>query len=86
MAMTEDAAGRSCSPTITNDLGNDCWDQQCVEAEACSFYGVQASWYWSSSSTVSDPTDAWSVNLSSGSVVEFTKGGINYFWPVRGGQ
>lgn len=55
------------------------------------FSGVQAGFYWSSSSfVVSGAQDAWIVHMRTG-LVHFTKypyGKSNsyYFWPVRAGQ
>lgn len=75
-----------CEPTISSDAGNDCWDQQCVNGGACSFYGVQSAWYWSSSSYVPNPTGVWYVFLADGGVAVYGKGDTIYVWPVRGGQ
>jgi hypothetical protein len=85
-AMVADADGLGCSPTITNDAGNDCWDAACVTAGACSFSGVVSSFYWSASTGVGGPTFAWNVNLTFGNVGSSFKSGNDYVWPVRGGQ
>ena len=86
--MVEHAADvLGCSPTITNDAGDDCWDQQCVDVGACSVYGVQSSYYWSSSSRVPAPFLAWRFHLASGIGGIADKGSFYYdVWPVRAGQ
>jgi Protein of unknown function (DUF1566) len=84
-AMVADAVG-ACSPTITNDAGDDCWDAACVTAGACSFSGVGSSFYWSASTRLDDPTYAWLMNLLNGVVANDDKSNGYYVWPVRGGQ
>lgn len=50
------------------------------------FSDVQADSYWSSSTYVSTPWNAWGVNMHDGAVTSCArKHGINV-WPVRGGQ
>lgn len=86
-AMVADADGLSCSPTITNDAGDDCWDAACVTAGACSFSGVVSSFYWSASTDVGFPSSSWDVSLSNGNFFfNSTKTNLDYVWPVRGGQ
>ncbi len=85
-AMVEYANGLFCRPKILNDAGNDCWHEQCVHAGACSFFGVQRDWYWSSSSYVPMPTHAWLLDLEDGGVFLGGKYHPIYVWPVRGGQ
>ncbi len=50
------------------------------------FASVQSSWYWSSTTYVGLPGDAWSVDLGDGVVGNDVKTGNDYVWPVRGGQ
>ncbi len=50
------------------------------------FSGVQSSYYWSSTSYVNPPGNAWSVDLGYGYVSSSGKAGTRYVWPVRGGQ
>ena len=50
------------------------------------FTGVQASYYWSSSSYAGSAANAWLVDLSDGNVLVSNKSDINYVWPVRAGQ
>ena len=80
----------SCSPTITTDDETACWFPGChliLNGGLCSFYRVQSSWYWSSSSYVSVPTSARRVNFNDGIVSLVSKdSGLSYIWPVRGGQ
>ena len=71
-------------PRITDDTGAYCWVPQCVDQGSCSFYGVQVP-YWSSSTWLTNPADALSVDLS-GYLLHGDKGGTRYVWPVRGGQ
>ena len=50
------------------------------------FSGVEWSHYWSATTRVFDPSDAWTVNLGHHLTVPTGKGGFSYFvWPVRGG-
>ena len=78
---------RSCGyPAIANDAGSGCWNQDCVDSEDCSFYNVRSSFYWSSSSLVPNPPDAWFIGLTNGGVNAGDKGNDLYVWPVRGGQ
>lgn len=84
--MTEDAIEIGCSPSITNDAGNDCWDQQCVDAGACSFSGVQSAIYWSSTTFANGTDFAWVVFMNFGLVSSDGKTFYNRVWPVRGGQ
>ncbi len=77
----------TCSrPTISNDAGDGCWDQMCVDAGNCSFSAVDDEIYWSSSTIVSDPSKAWTLDTIDGTVGELSKVGVNLVWPVRGGQ
>ena len=50
------------------------------------FTSVQSHRYWSSSTKSDRPTRAWNVYLSNGIVFRNGKTGVNYVWPVRGGQ
>lgn len=50
------------------------------------FAGVQSGSYWSSTSSASYTTHAWSVYLYNGDTGYESKPRANYVWPVRGGQ
>ncbi len=50
------------------------------------FTGVQTNNYWSSSSNVNNPQNAWIVNLYNGNVNTNNKTNNNYVWPVRAGE
>ena len=76
----------SCTPAIANDVGNGCWDPTCVDTAMCTFYGVQASSYWSSSTYVPDLAYAWVGDLDVAAVMPQARDGIAHVWPVRGGQ
>ena len=76
----------TCEPAISNDVGNGCWDELCADMSACSFYGVQASGYWSASSVVSQPTHAWFGDLLNGNPDLRDRSEAAFVWPVRGGQ
>ncbi|MFQ5525232.1 MAG: DUF1566 domain-containing protein [Thermoanaerobaculia bacterium] len=87
-AMIADALGqggdpdcRASPPTITDDSGSGCW----VNGTS-GFSGVQSSGYWSSTTNVTTPANAWGVSLLSGGVGSAFKGLPFYVWPVRGGQ
>ncbi len=77
-----------CSPAITDDQGTGCWADPLVcflSGRTCSFTGVVSSFYWSSTTLVSYPTDAWIADLrggigADGKTLSF------YVWAVRGGQ
>jgi hypothetical protein len=69
------------SPAISNATGGAKW-----ATDGNAFSGVQSNNYWSSSITAYSMTDAWYVNLNSGSVDSFFKTSTGYVWPVRGGQ
>jgi len=42
--------------------------------------------YWSSTTNVNNPNNAWNVNLNNGNVNNDNKTNTNYVWPVRGGE
>jgi hypothetical protein len=50
------------------------------------FSGVQAYYYWSSTTFEDHPDYAWLVSLDFGRVDDRVKTDIYYVWPVRGGQ
>ena len=50
------------------------------------FTGVQARYYWSSSSYAGSPAFAWIVSMFDGNVSANEKSNSNYVWPVRAGQ
>jgi hypothetical protein len=49
------------------------------------FTGVQAAYYWSSSSRADSASDAWGVDLGDGDVDGDNKTYSQYIWPVRSG-
>ena len=57
-----------------------------VTLNTLGFSGVQASYYWSSSSYAGSAANAWIVDLVGGSVSASNKSVSNYVWPVRAGQ
>jgi len=50
------------------------------------FNGVQADYFWSSSSHAGSANAAWMVSMSVGAAQLSGKSGGNYVWPVRAGQ
>ena len=86
-AMVADAIDLGCEPRITNDQGTSCWSAECNTIGRCVFSDVQSASYWSSSSRVSIPTNAWHFNMSgafgAGSIAKSSERSV---WPVRGGQ
>jgi Protein of unknown function (DUF1566). len=68
------------SPPLSNAAGTGHW------TEGSAFSGVQSSYYWSSSPSVSYPTGAVVVFLYDGAVVVISKASAANVWPVRGGQ
>lgn len=91
-AMTADAITGGCSPAITSDVvllfGDACWDQSCVDNDACSFLNVQSAIYWAANTRVVSPTFAYLVQLDSGWAGGwgFKPSSSPYVWPVRAGQ
>jgi len=88
--MVADAKLMSCSPSITNDKGTACWKSTVLEClldgSSCSFENVGPI-YWSGSPVVLTPGQVWIMQTLNGGI--FTNnvvGGIDYVWPVRGGQ
>ena len=67
-------------PSLSNTAGTGQW------TAGNPFSGVQSNYYWSSTSNVFNPTNAWDVYLSVGYVSYGGKTGSYYVWPVRGGQ
>jgi len=47
--------------------------------------GAVSSWYWSSSTNVNNPTNAWNVNFNNGNVNDNDKTNDNYVRAVRRG-
>jgi hypothetical protein len=53
----------------------------------CSFINVRSDFYWSAATRVTQPSQAWMVNLAAGEPDWFSlKANVQYLWPVRGGQ
>jgi hypothetical protein len=50
------------------------------------FTGIQASYYWSSSTDAGDTNRAWFVLMNDGGVGLTNKSSSSYVWPVRAGQ
>jgi hypothetical protein len=50
------------------------------------FSNVQSSYYWSSTTSASDPSGAWGVNFDVGGVYYNAKTDNYYVWCVRGGH
>ena len=50
------------------------------------FVSVQSSFYWSSSSYVPNPSNAWAVAMANGVGTDVSKSNNVFVWPVRGGQ
>ena len=86
-AMVAWAVAQGCEdPALTDDAGTTCMGIPCFIFETCSFYGAWSGSYWSSSSYVSDPSQAWNMHLKFGYVLNDPKYGPFHVWPVRGGQ
>jgi hypothetical protein len=67
-------------PAVPNTLGTGQW------TPGNPFTDVRSeNWYWTSSTYVDFPTNAWIVSLYDGSVSYGGKPGAYYVWPVRGG-
>jgi len=67
-------------PASSNAAGTAHWTEGDV------FAGVQSSLYWSSTSSASNLSFAWIVNLNDGYVYANGKPDAAYVWPVRGGR
>jgi len=48
------------------------------------FTNVQPAYYWSSTTSIGDTSDAFAVNMNSGSSIDIDKSSLYFFWPVRG--
>jgi hypothetical protein len=68
-------------PSLTNNAGTACYG----DGLTSSFAGVASDYYWSSASSETDPSRAWSAYLFYGDVFNFGKGFTVRVWPVRGG-
>ncbi len=87
--MVSTAVGLGCTfPAITLDSGLSCLDS-CTGVPGCSFVGVQSDTYWSSTTSQTLPTFAFTASLDGGD----TSGsksrkvdGSGFVWPVRVGQ
>lgn len=67
-------------PAICNTSGSGKWQR------GDPFSIVNNWWYWSSTTNVHDPENAWQVNTSDGSVSDYNKSNESWLWCVRGGQ
>jgi hypothetical protein len=47
------------------------------------FTNVQSAYYWSSTTSNGDTSDAYSFNMNNGSSVDIAKSSLYFFWPVR---
>lgn len=68
------------NPALSNAAGNGQWTQ------SDAFSGVQSANYWSSTSYVFIPQNAWNVGLQFGQAHYNAKTTAFYLWPVRGGE
>ncbi len=67
------------SPALPNTAGTGKW------SEGDPFTGVQASRYWSSTTSASNTPEAWNLYMYSGLASYSNKTNTYYVWPVRGG-
>jgi hypothetical protein len=78
-ATMEKALALSCTgPTLTNDAGT-----ACITAGPTSFAGVQADYYWSSTTMEGNP-HAWFGDLDHGHLLHGNLSNSLLVWPVRG--
>lgn len=88
LAMTQAARAIGCyeigRPVFTDDTGTVCWE----EGSGSSFINVRDGGYWTPSTSVLDPTEAWAYGLAAfgSGPGRFDKTLPGYVWPVRGGQ
>ncbi|MBA3014035.1 MAG: DUF1566 domain-containing protein [Proteobacteria bacterium] len=69
------------SPALTNTAGTTQWSNNNP------FSTVQSNYYWSSSTSIANKSNAWGVDFNDGSVTSNNaKINSNYIWPVRGGN
>ncbi len=69
------------APALSNSAGSGPW------TEGDPFSGVQSDYYWSSTTSVSYRSFAWTLNLNNGFMLDSDKALNQYYvWPVRGGQ
>ena len=68
-----------CTPALFNDSGTGCY-----ATGPTSFVDlVEAGSYWSSTADETNPSQAWNLDLSTGSVTSVVKSSQLSFWPVR---
>jgi hypothetical protein len=67
-------------PTLSDTAGTAHW------SEGDPFTHVQNAFYWTSTTTPSFNGAAYEVHLGIGTMGGNNKAGVNYVWPVRGGQ
>ncbi len=67
-------------PALPNTAGTGQW------TEGDPFTGVQASYYWSSTSHANVTSNAWDIYIFYGHVSDIGKSSSRYVWCVRGGQ
>ena len=78
--------GLGGAPSLTDDAGTGCYG---ALGASSSFTGMLSSRYWAAESWDVDPTDAWFIDLDSGTTSLTDKGGLPLgplgIWPVREG-
>jgi hypothetical protein len=67
-------------PTLSDTAGTGPW------SEGDPFTNVQSNFYWTSTTTPSFSGAAYEVTMELGTIGGRNKTGVNYIWPVRGGQ
>jgi hypothetical protein len=70
-------------PTLPDKTGSGCYDTTAASQWAT---GLQASTYWSSSTTSQNSAAAWFASLANGYVDYLAKLSVYLVWPVRAGQ
>lgn len=68
------------NPTLSDTAGTGPW------SEGDPFTNVQSDFYWTSTTTPSFSGAAYEVTMELATIGGRNKTGVNYIWPVRGGQ
>ena len=69
----------ACNPALPAASGTGCYSTSAWAT------GVQSYYYWSSTTYLGNPLNAWCVNLNGGFVTFGNPTNTFYVWPVRGG-
>jgi len=79
LTMINQAVSNGCSELYFPDIVG----TGCCGTDTCAFSGLEASFYWSSTTSASNPTLADTGSLGSSFIFTLSKSGLLRVWPVR---